>query len=84
MTTLFRKKPAPMLGIDIGLSAIRLIELSFSGRSYRVEAYGCEPLSEGIVAEQTVRNPEQLGQIIARVVQRSRSRTRQAATAVSG
>ncbi|MFG1495074.1 type IV pilus assembly protein PilM [Saccharospirillum sp. HFRX-1] len=84
MTTLFRKKPAPVLGIDISSSAIRLVELSVSGHSHRVEAYACEPLAEGIVVERAIRNPEQLGQSIARLVQRSRSRIRQAAVAVSG
>jgi len=49
-----------------------------------VEAYACEALAEGIVVDRAIKNPEQLGQSIARVVQRSRSRIKQAAVAVSG
>lgn len=82
MTTLFHKKPAPVLGIDIGASAIRLVELSCSGRSYRVEAYGCEPLAEDLVGDRTGKNTQPLAQAVARLVQRSRSRIRQAAVAV--
>lgn len=82
MTTLFRKKPAPVLGIDISCSAVRLVELSLCGRSYRVEAYACEPLADGVVVQRAISKPEQLGQSIARLVQRSRSRLRQAAVAV--
>lgn len=82
MTTLFRKKPAPLLGIDISTSAVRLIELSASGGSYRVEAYAAEPLPAGVVVDQTIRDGTQLSQVVARVVQRSRSRIKQVALAV--
>lgn len=82
MTTLFRKKPAPLLGIDISTAAVRLIELSASGRSYRVEAYAAEPLPAGVVVDQTIRDSAQLSQVVARVVQRSRSRIRKVALAM--
>lgn len=84
MTTLFFKQPAPLLGIDISSSAVRLIELSFSGPAPRIEAYASEFLPEGVVVDQVIRDSERLAQIIARVVQRSQSRVKQVATAVSG
>ncbi|PTY38166.1 hypothetical protein BGP77_17115 [Saccharospirillum sp. MSK14-1] len=78
------KKPAPLLGVDISSSAIRLIELTASARSQRVEAYACESLPEGVVVDQTIKDANRLSQMIARLIQRSRSRIRQAATLVSG
>jgi type IV pilus assembly protein PilM len=40
---LFRKKSQPLLGLDITTSSVKLIELSQSGKRYRVESYSAEP-----------------------------------------
>ncbi|HQN42461.1 MAG TPA: pilus assembly protein PilM, partial [Pseudomonadales bacterium] len=44
MFGLFKKKQTPLLGIDISTTAVKLIELSCSSDSYRVESYAVEPL----------------------------------------
>ncbi|MGH8165676.1 MAG: pilus assembly protein PilM, partial [Woeseiaceae bacterium] len=36
---LFRRKTQPLLGLDITTSSVKLIELSQSGKRYRVESY---------------------------------------------
>ena len=50
---LFTRKE-PILGIDIGPSAVKLVELSRSGPRFRVEGFAIEPLGEGMVED---RNP---------------------------
>ena len=34
----------PILGVDISISGVKLVELAQSGESYRVEAYASEPI----------------------------------------
>lgn len=84
MTHRFWPAPARRLGIDIGASAIRLLELSRRGQGYRVEAYACEALPSGVMAEHSVADVERLSQILVRLVQRSKTRLAQAVVAVSG
>ncbi len=76
--------PAPLLGIDVGTSAVKIVGLSQSGSSYRLDAYAIEPLDDGVVVDQTVRDGDRLAQAIRRALQRSRSRIKGAAIAVSG
>jgi type IV pilus assembly protein PilM len=40
---LFQRRFRPIIGLDITTSSIKLIELSRSGDSYRVESYAAEP-----------------------------------------
>jgi len=88
MLALFRRKQLPLLGIDISTTAVKLLELSRSpgktGPLYRVESYAVEPLPPNAVVEKNIADAEAVGQTISKVVQKSGTKTKRAAVAVSG
>lgn len=82
-----RKKP-PLVGIDISSTAVKLLELSQTtgraGTSYRVEAYGVEPLPSNAVVEKNIAEVDAVGEAIRAAVKRSGTKAKNAAVAVSG
>ena len=80
----FRKKSAPILGIDISETAVKLLELSERGSHYQVESYAVEPLAPNSVSEKTINDIEQVGETIALVVDKSGTKTKNAAICVAG
>ena len=78
------RKQAPMLGVDISSTSVKLLELSRSGGRYRVESYAVEPLPPNSVVEKNITDAELVGEAIGRAVKKSGTRTRTAACAVAG
>ena len=81
---LVKKTQAPLIGVDISSTAVKLLQLSRSGDRYRVEHYAVEPLPPNAVVEKNLVEVEAVGEAIRRAVARSGSRIKQAAAAVSG
>ncbi|MCZ6486591.1 MAG: pilus assembly protein PilM, partial [Gammaproteobacteria bacterium] len=50
---LSRKKP-PLIGLDISSTTVKIMELSKTGSSYRIEGIGVEPLPANAVVEKNV------------------------------
>jgi len=80
----FGKKSCAVLGLDISSSSVKLLELSKQGDRFRVESYAVEPLPANAVVEKNITNVEAVGDVIKRVVSKSRSGVKQVAVAVSG
>lgn len=81
---LFKKKSNALLGIDISSTSVKLIELSRSGGRYKVEAYAVEPLPSNAVVDKNIAEVEAVGQVIKKLVAKSKSGLKFAAVAVSG
>jgi len=81
---LLGKKSSAVLGVDISSSSVKLLELSKQGGRYRVESYAVEPLPADAVIEKNITNVEAVGEVLKRVVGKSRTSVKQAAVAVSG
>jgi type IV pilus assembly protein PilM len=81
---LFGKKSPPLLGLDITTSSVKLIELSQSGKRYRVESYAAEPTPPSSVSEKAIVDAKAVGEAIRRAVKRSGTKAREAAVAISG
>lgn len=81
---LFGNKKAPVIGLDIGSSYVRALQLSESGDGYRIEHFAMEPLREGIVVDKSVQDIEAISNAIDRAVRTSGSRCKACAIAVSG
>ena len=81
---LVKKTQAPLIGVDISSTAVKLLQLSRSGDRYRVDHYPVEPLPPNAVVEKNVVEVEAVGEAIRRAVARSGTRVKQAAAAVSG
>ena len=72
----FGKKSAPILGIDISETAIKLLELSLRGKKYQVESYAVEQLAPNSVSEKTINDIEQVGEAVASVVRKAGAKTK--------
>ena len=81
---LFGKKADPVIGLDIGSTSVRLLQLSSHGSGYRVDHFAIEPLSEGVVVDKAVQDVEAAANAISKVVQVSGTRAKSCAIAVSG
>ena len=84
MFSLFGKRSTPVLGIDISATVIKLIELGKSGGGYKVESYAVEPLPANAVVDKNIADADAVGETIRRAVNKSGSRVKHAAVAVSG
>ncbi len=81
---LFAKKTDPVIGLDIGSTAVRLIQLSSQGSGYRIDHFAIEPLSKGVVVDKAVQDVEAISDAITRAVKASGTRSKSCAIAVSG
>ncbi len=83
---LITKSQAPLVGVDISSTAVKLLQLSRSGSGagYRVEHYAVEPLPPTAVVEKNIVEVEAVGDAIRRAMARSGSRAKLAAAAVAG
>lgn len=81
---LFGKKTNILIGLDISSTSVKLLELSQSNDSYKVESYAVEPLPPNAVVEKNISDVEGVGDAVKRVLNRSKSSSRSAAVAVAG
>ncbi len=81
--SLLKRLPAPLLGIDVSASSVKLVEL---GRqrdgSLVLERCALEPLPPGCINDGNVEQFDAVADALRRVIRRSGSRTRQAALAL--
>jgi type IV pilus assembly protein PilM len=71
---------APLAGIDIGTSSVRLVELGLSTKGgVRLERFASEPLPRGAVMDGNIENMDQVVDAVRRVCKRSGTRARLAA-----
>ena len=89
-----RLRRGAFVGVDIGTTAVKLVELSPSrqlapnaghrGAAYRVLACGLEPLPPGAVsgAQANISDPGAVGEAIRRLRRRTRAKARNAALAI--
>ncbi|HET7299671.1 MAG TPA: pilus assembly protein PilM [Oleiagrimonas sp.] len=82
--SLFTPKTAPLIGVDISSTAVRLLQLGRSGSRYRVEHYAVEPLPTNAVVEKNIVEVEAVGEAIRRALSQSGSKLKHAAAAVAG
>ncbi|MEO8000904.1 MAG: pilus assembly protein PilM [Arenimonas sp.] len=75
---------APLVGVDISSTAVKLLQLSETGGRYRVEHYAVEPLPPNAVVEKNIVEVEAVGEAIKRAVARSGTKLKHGAAAVSG
>jgi type IV pilus assembly protein PilM len=81
---LFGKKTDPVIGLDIGSTSVRLLQLSSHGSGYRIDHFAIEALNEGVVVDKAVRDVEAASNAISRALRASGTRAKSCAIAVSG
>lgn len=78
------KKAAPVIGLDVSSSTVKLIELSRSGNHYKVESYLVKPLPPNTVVEKNINDINALGDVIRKIVSQAKPKTKDVAVAVPG
>jgi len=73
----------PLIGVDISSSALKLVELSESGKGvYRLERYALEPLAKDVVTDGNIANLDQVADALRRAHKRLGTRNRNVALAL--
>ena len=80
---LSRKRP-PLFGLDISSTSVKLMELSKTGSTYRIEGIGVEPLPANAVIEKNVAEVEAVAESVKRAVAKSKIKSKTCAIAVAG
>lgn len=80
----FSQAQAPLVGVDISSTAVKLLQLSQVGSRYRIDHYALEPLPANAVVEKNISEVDAVGQAIKRALNRSGLKSKSAATAVAG
>ena len=62
----------PILGVDMTVTSVKLVELAQSGESYRVEAYAAEPIPADSLDTTAGLDVEAIGKTVRRAVKRLR------------
>ena len=81
---LFGKKTEPLIGLDIGSTSVRLLQLSSRGGGYRVDHFAIHSLNEGVVVDNAIQDVEAIADAISSAVKTSGTRAKTCAIAVSG
>lgn len=83
LASLFSRQPAPMLGIDISASSIKLVELGRDPNGDLVlERCAIEPLEPGWINEGNIEKFDEVADTLRRLVKKSGTRTKNVAMAL--
>lgn len=78
------RRQTPLLGLDISSTTVKLLELSRTGNTYRVESYAVCSLPQDAVIEKAINDVDGVASAIRSVVAQSRSKLKHASAAVAG
>ena len=79
---MFIPKAAPLLGIDLSASRLKLLELSRQGDQFRVEHYSSRLLPEGLSDEKGIKDPERIAEVLRAMVRDARISSKRVAFAM--
>jgi type IV pilus assembly protein PilM len=79
----FRRAKA-LVGLDIGSSAVKAVELKPAGKSYKVTAFGTEPLPPDSIVDGAIIDGAAVADAIRRLFDASGIKTREVAASLSG
>jgi type IV pilus assembly protein PilM len=81
--SLFTRQPAPLLGMDISSSSVKLVELGRTKEGILVlERCAIEPLERGWVTDGNIEKFDEVAEAMRRVIKKSGTRTRNVAMAL--
>lgn len=81
--SLFSRQPAPLLGLDISSSSVKLVELGRDKAGHMIlERCAIEPLERGWISDGNVEKFDEVAEAIRRLVRKSGTRTRNVAMAL--
>lgn len=80
LASLFSREPAPLLGVDVSTSSVKVVELS-RNRAGRLVLERCamEPLERGWISDGNIEKFDEVADALRRVVRKSGSKTKNSA-----
>lgn len=83
MGSLFDRQPAPMVGLDISPSSIKLVELAKDrSGALTLERCAIEPIERGWITDGNIENFDEVAEAARRLIKRSGTRAREVALAL--
>jgi type IV pilus assembly protein PilM len=79
----FRKSKA-VVGLDIGSSAVKAVELKPAGKGYKVVAFGIEPVPPDSIVDGAIIDSGAVSEAIRRVFEQKAFKTKEVAASLSG
>ena len=81
--SLFSRQPAPLLGIDISSSSLKLVELDQDGAgNLQLKRCAIEPLERGWISDGNIEKFDEVAEAVRRLVKKSGTRTKNVALAL--
>lgn len=84
LSSLWKKKTAKMVGIDIGSHAVKAVLLGQTGDGYVLEDFAIEAMPRGAVIDREIQDIEAVGNIVAKIRNKLADPVKMCASAVSG
>jgi type IV pilus assembly protein PilM len=78
------RKPKAIVGLDIGSSAVKAIELAPSGKTYKVAGVAVEPMPPDSIVDGAIIDGGAVAETIRRIFERNVFKTKEVATSLSG
>jgi type IV pilus assembly protein PilM len=78
------KRAKSLVGLDIGSSAVKAVELKPSGKGYRVVAFGSEPIPPDSIVDGAIIDGTAVADAIRRVFTSNKIKTKDVAASLSG
>ena len=83
LASLFSREPAPLLGVDVSMSSVKVVELSRNRAGQLVvERCALEPLERGWITDGNIEKFDEVADAVRRVVRKAGSKTKNAAFAL--
>jgi type IV pilus assembly protein PilM len=82
-TTVFRKAKS-LVGLDIGSSAVKAVELKPAGKAYKVTAFGSEPVPPDSIVDGAIIDGAAVADAIRRLFEARNIKTKDVAASLSG
>ena len=76
------KKRGRTVGIDLGTTSVKVLEMSRSGRSLVVERYAYEPLTPGVIIDHKIKDVEEVALCLRRALRRSGTKAKRGSICV--
>ena len=77
-------KSKPVVGLDIGSSAVKAIELRLAGKAYKVSAFASEPVPQDSIVDGAIVDGAAVADAVRRVFDRKAFTTKDVALSLSG
>lgn len=78
------RRTRSLVGLDIGSSAVKAVELKPSGKAYKVVAFGIEPVPPDSIVEGAIIDAGAVAEAIRRLFEARKIRTKEVAASLSG